>query len=139
MKKRTFAGVIIIILGLLVAIGPYTLFHVCRPENPGMHMSCYYTARAELGLGIVISILGLLAAVSASRALGAGLNIAVALNSVLVFLVPNFLIGVCGGEHMHCRAAALPALNILSIVLFIVSAGSLILAVRNKRKIKNEL
>lgn len=139
MRKISFSGVIIIILGLLIAVGPFTFFHVCRPENPEMHMSCYFTARAELGLGIVISILGLLAAIPKTQEYRAGFNIAVVLNSILIFLIPDFLIGVCGGEHMYCRAVALPALNILSIALFVIAASNLIYFNRNKGKIKNEL
>ena len=139
MRKISFSGVIIIILGLLIAVGPFTFFHVCRPENPEMHMSCYFTARAELGLGIVISILGLLAAIPKTQGYRAGINIAVVLNSILVSLIPNFLIGVCSGEHMHCRAVTLPALNILSIALIIITVGSFIQLKSNKGKIKNEL
>ena len=139
MRKISFSCVIIIILGLLIAVGPFTFFHVCRPENPEMHMSCYFTARAELGLGIVISILSLLSVITVSSKFRAGLNIAVILNSILVFLIPNFLIGVCSGEHMHCHAVTLPALNILSIVLIIIAVGSFIQFKSNKGKIKNEL
>ena len=139
MRKISFSGFIIIILGLLIVVGPFTFFRVCRPENSEMHMSCYYTARAELGLGIVISLLGLLTAISSSYKFRAALNIAALLNGIIVFLIPNFLIGVCDGEHMHCHAVTLPVLNILSIVLFIVTVGSLILSGRNKGKIKNEL
>lgn len=138
MKKRIFLGAFIVILGLLIAIGPLALFHVCRPEDPEMLMKCHWTARAELGLGIVLSILGLLTAIVSSKQIRAGLHISVALNSILAFLIPNVLIGVCSGEHMHCHAVCLPALSILSVVLFITAIVSLIHFYRSEGKIKNE-
>lgn len=138
MRKKTFAGVVIIILGLFIAIGPFTLFHVCRPDNPDMYMRCYWTARAELGLGIVISILGLLTAILPSAKTKTGLSIAAALNSVVAFLIPNFLIGVCEGKHMHCHAVSLPALSILSVILFLTAIINIISLYRNEGS-KNEL
>ena len=136
MWKKTFAGVIVIVLGLFIAIGPFTLFHVCRPDDPEMYMRCYWTARAELGLGIVISVLGLLSAILGSGKIRTGLNIGVLLNSIIVFLIPNFLIGVCEGKHMHCHAVALPALSVLSILLFIIAAINIIYFYRNEENKK---
>ena len=132
MQKKTITGVIIAILGLFIAIGPFTLFHVCRPDDPEMYMRCYWTARTELGLGIEILILGLLTAILKSGRTKIGLSIAAALNGVLVFLIPNFLIGVCEGKHMHCHAVCLPALSILSAVLIIIAVINIIYLYRNE-------
>ena len=126
MKKKIIFGALIFVLGLLIAIGPFTIFHVCKPEQSEMYMKCYQAARAELGIGIIISILGLLSAISASAKTRIGLNISVVLNSVVAFLIPSFLIGVCDGKHMHCHAVALPALSILSAVVFTLAVISII-------------
>ena len=74
MKKKIIFGALIFVFGLLIAIGPFTIFHVCKPDQSEMYMKCYWTARAELGIGIVISILGLLSAISASAKTRIGLN-----------------------------------------------------------------
>lgn len=74
MKKKIISGALIFVFGLLIAIGPFSIFHVCKPDQSEMYMKCYWTARAELGIGIVISILGLLSAISASAKTRIGLN-----------------------------------------------------------------
>lgn len=137
MKKKIFLGIFIFALGLLIAAGPFTIFHVCRPEDPQMPMTCRWTARAELGLGGIISVLGLLSAVSASEKVRLGLYISAALNGAAAFLIPNFLIGVCSGKHMQCHAVALPALSILSAGVFIAAAAGIIYIYRNGEKTKN--
>ncbi|MBQ7901798.1 MAG: DUF4418 family protein [Clostridia bacterium] len=121
MRKKSFIGVVIVVLGLLIAIGPFSLFHVCRPDDPEMYMRCYWTARSELGIGLVIGILGLLTAILPSGKTAIGLNFGALLNGIVAFLIPNFLIGVCEGEHMHCHAVSLPALSILSVILVVVA------------------
>lgn len=47
MKKRYISGLLYIIIGLLIAIGPFTIFRVCIPQDSDMIMKCYWTARAE--------------------------------------------------------------------------------------------
>lgn len=131
MKKKIIFGALIFVFGLLIAIGPFTIFHVCKPDQSEMYMKCYWTARAELGIGIVISILGLLSAISASAKTRIGLNSSIVLNSIVAFLIPNFLIGVCDGKHMHCHAVALPSLSILSAVVFALAVINIIYIYRN--------
>ncbi|NLD46099.1 MAG: DUF4418 family protein, partial [Clostridiaceae bacterium] len=55
MKKRVILGAIVTILGFLLAVGPWYIFKVC-----GSTMKCFWTGRAELGIGILIIILGIL-------------------------------------------------------------------------------
>ena len=131
MKKKIISGALIFVFGLLIAIGPFTIFHVCKPDQSEMYMKCYWTARAELGIGIVISILGLLSAISASAKTRIGLNSSIVLNSIVAFLISNFLIGVCDGKHMHCHAVALPSLSILSAVVFALAVINIIYIYRN--------
>jgi hypothetical protein len=116
MIKRIFAGVIFIILGLLAALGPQTLFSVCGAHE-GKFMKCHWTAQAELGIGLVIAILGLLLILFDSRQLRIGISIGILLNGILVLLLPNALIGVCGSQQMKCRSLTQPALNILGVLV----------------------
>lgn len=115
MKRNIIVGILVSIFGLLVAIGPYTLFPVCEPGEK--IMKCFWTARMELGLGIVMLILGILLAVSRSEQFRLGISLSLLLNAILSLLVPTALIGVCGGAHMVCRTAALPALTILNALI----------------------
>lgn len=116
MIKRIFVGILYIILGLLVAIGPQTLFPACGAHD-GKFMKCHWTAQAELGIGLTIAILGLLLILIASRQLRIGISIGIFLNAILELLIPNALIGVCGSLQMNCRILTLPALNILGVLV----------------------
>lgn len=158
MKNRIIFGVIFIILGILIALGPITIFPVCGiepsqqmghkseqnteqmsmgdkqqdsskekttdctiPKGKTMVMKCFWTARAELGIGIVIAILGLLQIVFPSVQRRQGLNISIILNGILALLVPRYLIGICNDVHASCRSLTLPALTIISSLLIIVA------------------
>jgi hypothetical protein len=169
MKNRLISGIILVVLGALIALGPITIFPVCgigdshaaemgdgeqamqgdgtdaQPamgegahggEQPAMGgsggessaessttvMKCFWTARAELGIGALIAIVGVLLIVLKSRQIRLGLSLAAALNGILALLVPTALIGVCGHASMQCRIGTLPALVILSSFVIIVAA-----------------
>jgi hypothetical protein len=108
------------VFGLLLAIGPYTLFPVCEAMGD-MVMKCFWTRRAELGIGLVIVVLGVLTLVFKSSQIRLGLGIGVFLNGVLALLIPATLIGVCEHAHASCRVLALPALSVLSSILILIS------------------
>jgi hypothetical protein len=112
MKCRLVFGIPVVVLGLLIAAGPVTVFPVC-PVMMEMIMRCHWTAQAELGVGIIIAILGLLSVLIESQQVRLGLSIAIFLNGIFALLIPSVLIGVCPGAHMHCRTLSLPALVIL--------------------------
>lgn len=122
MRNRLVFGILTIIIGLLIALGPQTVFPVCGVhEHSEETMKCFWTARAELGAGILISLLGLFAALTDSIRIRIGLTAAVLLNGILALLLPTVLIGVCGSTRMGCRALSLPALSILSGLLIAIA------------------
>ncbi len=151
MKNRFISGIIIIVLGQLIAIGPQTIFPVCgvgelkqevtessshKDMDRNDHgeadgdkgssamdspMKCSWTARAEIGVGGVIAIVGLLLIFTASSQIRFGLNLAVGFMGLLSFLLPSVFIGVCGSDRMGCRSLTLPVLSILSGSVMAVS------------------
>ncbi|OJU16248.1 MAG: hypothetical protein BGN88_00100 [Clostridiales bacterium 43-6] len=120
MKNRLFSGILFGVLGLLIAIGPQTVFHVCPVGD--IPMKCHWTARAEIGLGVLIAISGILLLLFSKAQVRMGLSISLFFQGVLAFLVPNVLIGVCGGIHMDCHKLTQPVLTILSALIIIASA-----------------
>ncbi len=122
MRNRLVFGILTIIIGLLIAFGPQTIFPVCGVhEHSEEAMKCFWTARAELGAGVLISLLGLLAVLTDSARIRLGLTAAVLLNGILALLLPTVLIGVCGSTRMACRALSLPALSVLSGLLIAIA------------------
>ncbi|EIK85695.1 MULTISPECIES: DUF4418 family protein [Gardnerella] len=125
MKNKLFASIPSIILGILIAIAPLTFAKVCQTEG-GMHMACYYTGRAALGIGIVIAVLGIVA-LFVKENVRIGLSIAVIVNSLLMIAVPTFLIGVCKSPMMHCASVTRPTLIVLSVLALVFAAISVYL------------
>ena len=125
MKNKLFASIPSIILGILIAIAPLTFAKVCQTEG-GMHMACYYTGRAALGIGLVIAVLGIVA-LFVKENVRTGLSIAVIVNSLLMIAVPTFLIGVCKSPMMHCASVTRPTLIVLSVLALVFAAISVYL------------
>lgn len=116
--SRVASGITIVVLGALLALGPQFIFKICSQETA---TNSFWTARALLGIGGVIVLLGAAMVFVADAQLLIGLSFATFLNGVLAFLIPNLLIGMNTDPNSTCRTTTLPALNIVSILLIIVS------------------
>ncbi|WP_010258172.1 DUF4418 family protein [Treponema primitia] len=118
MYKRLITGIPFIVLGILIAIGPITIFPVCEIRD--VIMKCHWTARAELGVGLSIAVLGILTLFFESKIFG--LSAGVFINGILVLLFPTVLIGVCAHPRASCHMLALPALLVLGSITIVVAA-----------------
>jgi hypothetical protein len=135
MRKIVFVAAIIMVIGVLVAVAPWTFAPVCEvhtAENPNglfittstgklMPMPCGYTARAEIGVGAVVVIFGgLMAALFAvgNRLLFGivGLSLAGA-----IAIMPTELTGMCANSAHGCRTLTEPLLIMMAVVLGIIS------------------
>lgn len=97
-------------------------------------MKCHWAARAELGIGLVIAVLGLLLIIFRSAQVRIGLSIALGLNGILALLIPTVLIGVCGNVKMTCRSLSLPALVILASMVTVAAAANVFYLHHSNRK-----
>lgn len=143
MKNRIILSLFFVFLGLMIILFPIYILPVCpHPDalvntahgihnqvaNTGhMHtgagkiMKCFWTARAELGIGALIIVIGTLMLLSRTIFVRLGLSMALACISLLSIAIPTILIGVCSNEMMRCNMGAKPALVLLSGILFVVS------------------
>ena len=134
--KRYITGIFYIITGFLIAAGPVFIFPVCE-DMGDKRMKCFWTMRAEIGVGAVIGLLGVIILFTASKEIRIGIESALTLLFVYAALIPDVLIGVCGGNHMRCKTLTLPALNIIGavgIVYSVVSVFLLVKSVKGTRK-----
>ena len=135
-KNGLIIGIIYIIIGALTAIGPNSIFAVCEAME-GKFMRCHWTARAEIGVGAVIAILGILFIIFADERIRTGIQFALILFSTQILLLPDLLIGVCGKSHMRCRSLTLPALNIIGIFGIVIGVINLVFVFKKRKGIQS--
>jgi hypothetical protein len=120
MKKNVFSA-FVIMLGLLIALGPQLLFKVCSIHG-GTFPLCHWSARAELGMGMLIAALGICLMVFTDPKTQLGLYIGIFFSSIIALSIPNALIGGCNVKTMDCRRVAFPAITIISVIALVFSA-----------------
>ena len=123
MKNKYVIGALLLVLGLLIAIGPQKIFPVCD-FNPEKAMKCNWMGKAEIGVGAIIAVIGLLQMVMDHAKVRQGLSMSAALLGLLTILLPLKLIGVCTNVHMRCVTLTRPALLILGIAVMLVGGLS---------------
>ena len=135
MKNRIGFSIGYILLGALLSLIPTVIFPVCESEKK---MSCYYTAHAEFGIGIIVIILGIAYILFKSEELRAGISLSIAVNSILIVLLPLKLTGLCKMSGMACRIGTLPALIVIAIIIAAVSLGNFVYILISSKSKKNE-
>jgi uncharacterized membrane protein len=121
-KVNIIIGVIVVVLGLLIALGPQFLFKVCAPHEEGGFSHCHWSAQAEIGMGFLIIALGVCMIVLKDPKTHLGLAIAAFLASFVSLAIPHALIGGCDNAAMACQRVGFPALTVEAVILLIVSA-----------------
>lgn len=147
MKNQIIVGIAVLIQGILLSTGTQTIFPVCGirnnakngPQNMSMNgknshtengdmqmssgakMKCYWTGRAEIGVGALIAVIGLFLLIFRKKQARLGLSLTLAPAGLLAILIPDVLIGVCEGANMTCRTLALPAINIIGAAVIVIA------------------
>lgn len=138
MQNRVVSSLAYIIIGILFILFPMYILPVCPSESVNlptamqgqvehMHtgvgkiMKCFWTGRAEVGVGCLIIAIGILMLFCQKIFLRMGLSMAIACISLFALAIPTVLIGVCDNQMMRCNMGAKPALVLLSLLLFIVA------------------
>jgi len=120
MKKNVvdiITGAAAAIAGLLIAFGPHYIFPVDFSCNC-CDAICIWSAKAELGMGLIIAALGLCMLVFPDPYTQLGLCIGIFLAGLFGLLIPHVIIGGCEMRTMSCHQRAFPALTVIcSVVL----------------------
>ncbi len=127
--KISLPALILIILGILIVVSPWTFAPICEVE--GMYaqlasgktlpMPCGWTARAEIGMGVLAILAGLLLNFSQSaetkRVIGL---IGVALG-ILTIMFPLYITKMCAMADHPCNLLTKPVLALLGVAVIVVS------------------
>jgi len=130
-KKNMISGAVVVVLGLLIALGPQLLFKICAHGEGGFPL-CHWSGRAEIGVGLLIASLGLCLIVFPDPKTQMGLFIGIFLAGIIALFIPHTLIGGCIGKDMACRRVGFPALTVESILLVVFSAVMVFLSEMKK-------
>ena len=126
MKFNVSSGVLAI-LGILLIVAPWTFAPVCEVNGDYVQtttgkllpMPCGYTARAEIGIGALVLVTGMMMGVAQSteskKFLGA---FGISLGAVAI-LLPTYLIGMCANASHSCRLLTQPVLILVGIAIVI--------------------
>lgn len=129
MKNRIIFAAAFILLGLLVILAPTVLFPVCESD---MKMACFFTKKAEIGVGLVIAALGVIYFFLKNKDIRLGISIAQFLNAGLVLAFPAKLTGLCKMSDMACRVKTYPALIVLSVLLALTAAVNIVFLIKSE-------
>ena len=135
MQKKTttltnVSGIFVIIFGVLTAIAPHTFLPVCQytgkfvttAAGKQISMKCFWTANAEIVVGIMIVVVAALLIVSRQTETKRALGIVGAILGVFVILIPTVLIGTCMTPTMSCNLLAKPGLLLFGVIVIILNA-----------------
>jgi Domain of unknown function (DUF4418) len=132
MKKRVF-GLSVAACGVLLLLVPTVIFPVCGvgryapPDGQSIgHHGCHATLHAEIIIGILIMLVGVVAAIWQFRAIRIVGAIVLAVLAILIALFPLGITGVCKISSMPCRLGTVPGLCTMAILIGILATGSLI-------------
>jgi hypothetical protein len=126
-RSSVVPGLLLIAAGALLASVPHVLLPVCghgvaTAFGGSVPMKCFWTARAELGVGALTAFGGLAYCLCRDTAVRLGIAAMSAAAGLLAVAFPTLLIGVCARETMPCRTGALPGLVLAGAAVFFVSA-----------------
>ncbi|MCX6700102.1 MAG: DUF4418 family protein [Methanomicrobiales archaeon] len=137
--KFYWPAIALIILGIFIIVSPWTIAPVC--EVNGMYakltsgkdfpMPCGWTVRAELGIGALVVVAGILLAFAKSAEAKMMVGIFGAVLGLLVILFPTVITKMCALADHPCNILTKPLLIILGLIVIIVS-GWVIYTSRNE-------
>jgi hypothetical protein len=129
-------GILIALLAVAIAVVPF--FNTCAQDGKALTlangtqvpMKCFWTAMAEIAVGIPLLGVGGLLAFSRRKETRRSLTILGAILGAFAMLLPTVLVGVCAMPSASCNKVLLPAMLFAGILVIVASLGSLVYSER---------
>lgn len=129
MSRFPLTGALFILAGILLAVLPDVLLPVCSGQvstasGAAVPMRCFWTARAEIGVGALVSLGGVLYCLCRNTGARLGIAAVTAGAALLAVALPAGLTGVCAAETMPCRMGTLPGLVLVGVAVFFAALSA---------------
>ncbi len=123
-------AIALMVLALILIVVPS--FFTCAsqgraiqlPSGKSIPMKCLWSARAEIGLGVLLLAVATLFFFSRELEARRFLSILALIVGILVVLFPTKLIGVCANPEMVCRVVMKPTLLLIGIVTAVLGTAA---------------
>ena len=110
---------VLIVAGLVLIFVPS--FYTCQadgkaiqlPDGRSIPMKCLWTARAEIGMGVLQLVVGSLLLISRNLESKRFLSILTIILGIFIILFPAALIGICINPKMSCVVFMKPVLSLI--------------------------
>jgi hypothetical protein len=132
MKKGIITGSLAVVLGLLIALWPQVLFKACAHGTS--FPLCHWSARAEIGMGLLIAALGICLIVFSDSKTQQGLAIGIFMAAIIALSTLHVLIGGCNVMTMACRRIVFSALTVECTTLLVISVITMFIIEREAEK-----
>jgi hypothetical protein len=131
MKMFWLAALLLVALGAVVAIAPWTFAPVCEVQGLWVQtaqgkllpMPCGYTARAEIGVGSMIAFSGAALMFVKTANPRKVLGVFAGALGVMAIALPTYLTGVCALASHSCRTTTEPVLILSGLATVAVGIG----------------
>lgn len=127
--KISIPALILIILGILIVVSPWTFAPIC--EVNGMYaqlasgktlpMPCGWTARAEIGMGVLAILAGLLLNFSQSAETKRVIGLIGVVVGILTIMFPLYITKMCAMADHPCNLLTKPVLALLGVAVIVIS------------------
>ncbi|MBN7773242.1 DUF4418 family protein [Clostridium aminobutyricum] len=143
MKGRLLSGITVAVLGAMIILVPVCIFPTCSgvietAAGGTVPMKCFWSGRAEIGIGLLILCSGILFILVKSPLIRIGVSIMTALSGFVGILIPTLLIGGCEMMTMSCRMTSFPAVIVLSVLTIVVSIANSIYLWKKDKKLQGK-
>lgn len=128
-----------IVFGIIASLGTATVFTACPVHDDGTIGRCVTSQHWIFAIGLGIIFMQFINMIAAKKSKVANIMthaISCALY-IVMFLVPNCIVGVCMKPNMICRKLMLPTVNIISVIGIIMTLAVIARIIYDSNKNKN--
>ena len=133
MKSSKFVGVLTVLFGIAIGIGPWTFVRVCSDMSDSAPL-CHKTRLYAMALGVIILLLGIIMMLLRHKILAGLFSLVITAGGVVTILLPLFIAPVCEVSAMTCRSKTMPFLLVAGCILTVIGVLSAVYMFKSRKK-----